>query len=413
MAIKKGFSFVTVGQSLIKRDISAYNDQAFRDCIEIIQAGDVSFTNLETTIKGTHGGWPTKASYVGASDPVVLDNLKSIGFDMLSLANNHAFDLGPPGVLSAMEETERRGFCFAGVGHDLTDASKPGFADMDIGRVALVAVDGGPCPPYCHAMDATEKVASRPGLNPLKVNSDILLSPDEYQTMRNIHSEMGHDQFWNTRRTGKVGRHGGISEDNVDFFGVRFAEGDEHKLRGTMDADDLARIENSIHDAQKDADFVVVYLHHHHWEANWENVPAWHQDFAHACIDAGANAYVSHGVPILLGLEIYNRSPIFYSLGNFIFHSFNPPGWFHDDTWCSVIASCDFGADGKLNGIRIDPIAIGGTAALAAGDFEYREVPHLVRDAKGMETLERYARVSREFGTTIEINDSAGLVRVA
>ena len=142
MAGKRDFSFVTVGQSLIKRDISAYKDQAFWDCVNIVRAGDVSFTNLEATIKGAHGGWPTKASYVGVAEPVVLDNLKEFGFNMLSLANNHAFDLGPPGVLSAMEETEKRGFCYAGLGRDLTHASKAGFGDLDMGRVALIAVDG-------------------------------------------------------------------------------------------------------------------------------------------------------------------------------------------------------------------------------------------------------------------------------
>ena len=413
MAIKKDFSFVTVGQSLIKRDIRGYSDPAFRACVDIIQAGDVSFTNLEATIQGAHGGWPTKDSYVGVADPLVLDNLKEFGFDMLSLANNHAFDLGPPGVLSAMEETEARGFCYAGLGRDLTSASKAGFGDMDVGRVALIAVDGGPCPPYCRAKDASEKVAARPGLNPLKVNSTISLSPDEYQAMRKIHDELGHARLWTNRRTGGPSRHGGLYDEYVDFFGVRLDEGDEHKLVGTMDEEDLARIVNSIREAKKEADFVVVYLHHHHWEAEWEDVPTWHQDFAHACIDAGANAYVSHGVPMLLGLEVYKRAPIFYSLGNFIFHSFNPKGWFHDDTWCSVIASCDFGTDGKLNGVRIDPIVVGGAAALAAGDFENREAPHLARDAKGQETLERYARVSKNFGTNIEIKDGAGLVRVA
>ena len=412
MAGKRDFSFVTVGQSLIKRDISAYKDQAFWDCVNIVRAGDVSFTNLEATIKGAHGGWPTKASYVGVAEPVVLDNLKEFGFNMLSLANNHAFDLGPPGVLSAMEETEKRGFCYAGLGHDLTHASKAGFGDLDMGRVALIAVDGGPCPSYCHAKDASEKVASRPGLNFLKVTEEIVLHPDEYGAMRKIHDELGHQRLWTNRRIGGPSRHGGLYDDHVDFYGVRMAKGDEHKLRGVMDPDDLTRITGSIEDAKKESDFVVVYLHHHHWEAEWADVPDWHRDFAHACIDAGAHAYVSHGVPILLGLEIYKRSPIFYSLGNFIFHSYNPTGWFHTDAWCSVIATCNFSASGKLKKVHLDPVCIGGSAALVAEDFSYREAPHLSRDAKGIETLERYARVSAKLGTKIEIKDAAAFVAV-
>lgn len=410
MAASRDFSFVTVGQSLIKRDLRAYDDPAFRDCVDIIRAGDVAFTNLEATIKGAHGGWPTKASYVGVAEPLVLDNLKEFGFDMLSLANNHAFDLGPPGVLSTMEEAARRGFCAAGLGRDLAEASEPGYGDLEFGRVALVAIDGGPCPPYCHAKDADAKVAARPGLNFLRVASEITLLPGEYAAMRKIHDELGHQRLWTNRRTGGPSRHGGLYDDYVDFYGVRLAEDERHRLRGVIDQDDLARIEGSIAQAREAADFVVVYLHHHHWEAEWEDVPDWHQSFAHACIDAGAKAYVSHGVPILLGLEIYKRAPIFYSLGNFIFHSFNPTGWFHDDAWCSVIATCDFDAGGALKEVRLDPISIGGAAALAAGNFEQREAPHLARDDKGLETLERYRRVSSEFGTEIEIADFAGKI---
>ncbi|HAA92428.1 MAG TPA: capsule biosynthesis protein CapA [Rhodospirillaceae bacterium] len=413
MTANRDFSFVTVGQSLIKRDLRSYENPAFWECVEILRAGDVSFTNLEATIKGAHGGWPTKATYVGTAEALVLDNLKEFGFDMLSLANNHAFDLGPPGVLSTMEETAARGFCFAGLGRDLSHAAEPGFGELEMGKVALVAIDAGPCPPYCHAKDADEKVAARPGLNFLRVASEITLLPEQYAAMRGIHDELGHQRLWTNRRTGGPSRHGGLYDDYVDFYGVRLAEGDGHHLRGVIDEDDLARIEASIEKARAAADFVVVYLHHHHWEAEWEDVPDWHRRFAHACIDAGAHAYVSHGVPILLGLEIYKKAPIFYSLGNFIFHSFAPTGWFHDDVWCSVIASCDFAADGVLKGVRIDPIAIGGSEALAAGDFEHREAPHLARDDKGTETLERYKRVSAEFGTDIVIADYAGTVTVA
>ncbi|MER8923834.1 CapA family protein [Mesorhizobium sp. M0802] len=38
------------------------------------------------------------------------------------------------------------------------------------------------------------------------------------------------------------------------------------------------------------------------------------------CIDAGANLFVSHGAPVLQAVEIYNGAPIFYGLGNFLFH---------------------------------------------------------------------------------------------
>ena len=42
------------------------------------------------------------------------------------------------------------------------------------------------------------------------------------------------------------------------------------------------------------------------------------EDFAHFCIDCGANAVVGHGPHLLRPIEVYKDSPIFYSLGDFI-----------------------------------------------------------------------------------------------
>ena len=41
------------------------------------------------------------------------------------------------------------------------------------------------------------------------------------------------------------------------------------------------------------------------------------QDFAHHCIDMGANAIVGHGPHLLRPIEVYKDCPIFYSLGDF------------------------------------------------------------------------------------------------
>src|SRR5262245_54103462 len=54
-------------------------------------------------------------------------------------------------------------------------------------------------------------------------------------------------------------------------------------------------------------------------------VPAdWLKKWTHEEIDAGADIIVMHGVPLVHGVEIYHKRPIFYDLGNFIFNV--PPG---------------------------------------------------------------------------------------
>lgn len=69
------------------------------------------------------------------------------------------------------------------------------------------------------------------------------------------------------------------------------------------------------------ADYVFVYHHDHYWAPDWQDTPEWKKQWRRACIDAGATAFISHGVPVIHGIEIYRDRPIFHGLGNFIFHT--------------------------------------------------------------------------------------------
>ncbi len=101
--------------------------------------------------------------------PCCLDALKAVGFNALSLSNNHAFDLGPGGILSTLEEVRKRGFLHAGIGADEVDASQPGILDTDKGRVALVSMDASPQPDHFYAGEG------RPGINRQRVTETLKL----------------------------------------------------------------------------------------------------------------------------------------------------------------------------------------------------------------------------------------------
>jgi len=414
----QGVSIAAVGQAAIKREVRGNPEPGFWAIRDLLKGADIAFTNLEATIQGAYGGWPTKAGYVGISPPYVLDALKELGFNVLSLANNHSFDLGPNGVLSAIEETERRGFIHGGLGRDLASASRAGQGTIDGRRVALIAIDGGPAPEAALAKDATEKVAARPGLNHQRIQPSFSVTPDELGMLKRIKDELGHERMVSRFRSLNSKNSKGsflevvdVANDELNFYGMRFQVGDRHERAGRLNPDDLQRNLAAIGEARKTADVVIVYLHHHHWEADWEAIPAWTKQFAHACIDAGADIYVSHGVPMLLGIEVYRHKPIFYSLGNFIFHSFNPTTWFHDNVWRSVVATSRFDGDGKVSEIQLDPIVVGGEAALAAKDFSNREVPVLASPAYGTEVLSHLGKLSAEFGTKIAIDNGRGFIR--
>lgn len=403
---RSDLSFVAVGQSLIKRDTRNRSEPAFLQVARLVDQADLAFTNLEATIKGSQGGWPTKGAYLGTAEPVVLDALKVLGFNMLSLSNNHAFDLGPNGVLSTLEEVGKRGFCAAGLGADQSAAARPGYLDTEVGPVALVAIDGGPSGDSYRAKDADNKAPSRPGVNALRVAQEFHVGRDELEMLRRLQDELGHQ-----RLRGHY-RHGGGKDtaESVDFYGLRFRLGEKHQRRGVPDEQDLERHLAAVAEAAGRAGFVVVYLHHHHWEAVWEDVSDWERAFARACIDAGANAYVSHGVPLLQPIEIYRNRPIFYSLGNFLFQSARAEEWHHDEIWRSVVATCRFGTDGNLRDMTLDPIVIGGEAKLAAKDFVGREVPWRANAESSEHILTRLAGLSAKEGTRIEIRGDRGLI---
>ncbi|MFD0681370.1 MULTISPECIES: CapA family protein [unclassified Paenibacillus] len=356
--MRKSFTFAATGQALIKRDLRPYmRSDRLAKVIQTIKQADFSFTNFEGTIKGSYGGWPTKNKAVAASPPHVLDSLAEMGFNMLSLCNNHAFDLGPGGILSTLEQSTGKAFLHAGIGTDRNDAAKPRYKETSLGRVALIAADCGPQPEYAYAFDGNDLISSRPG------NNRLLVQRNE----------------------------AGQLEPNPE---------------------DATRHLSMITEAAVEAEFVVVYLHSHHWEPVMEITPDWIQQYAKACIDAGANAIVCHGTPLLQGVEIYKQRPIFYGLGNFIFHTYQPARWMGQigmKAWQSVIAMCCFDVDGNLTELQFESILVGGNPEeLAYGRYTCLDAPSLADAKQGEEILGHLARLSRPFQTSIYMEQGVG-----
>ncbi|WP_180162306.1 CapA family protein, partial [Sinorhizobium medicae] len=186
------FTLALTGQSLIKHDIRDIRTPAFQDVQSLLRQADLSFTNFEGTILGRHGGWPLKGSFFGCSDPAVLDALGAIGFQALSLSNNHAFDLGPSGVLSTLEEVEKRGFLHAGLGRNAREVSRASIATINQRSIALVAMDGGPGPDFMYAADADENRPERPGVNRLRLSQVLEVDDVAFEQIRAVRDKIGY-----------------------------------------------------------------------------------------------------------------------------------------------------------------------------------------------------------------------------
>ena len=105
---------------------------------------------------------------------------------------------------------------------------------------------------------------------------------------------------------------------------MKFVEGTTSRFVRKINKRDMERVEKAIYEAQLQADYVIVSIHSHQLSGDKkENTSDFLEEFAHRCIDLGANAIVGHGPHLLRPIEVYKDSPIFYSLGDFIIQLYN------------------------------------------------------------------------------------------
>jgi poly-gamma-glutamate synthesis protein (capsule biosynthesis protein) len=407
------FTLAVTGQSLIKFDIRANRTPAFQEVQALIHRADLAFTNFEGTILGSHGGWPLKGSFFGCSDPVVLDALKAAGFGALSLSNNHAFDLGPSGVLSTLEEVGKRGFLHAGLGRNQFEAAQAGTGTIGGRRVAIVAMDGGPGPDFMYAANADIGRPERPGVNRLRLSQIIKVDDAAFGQLRSIRESVGYTAIDLTNDSQPDDPSHVDQHEEIGIARAIFKRSDSFGRSVKVDEYDLVRNLEAIAAAAGDGCLVIAYLHHHHWASDWYQVPDWVSALARQCIDAGAAMFASHGAPVLQPVEIYRRRPIFYSLGNFIFHVRSEKStWRAPEVWESVVGMCSYGQDNTLNDIRFYPIMIGGEDGLKDHLLESRLVPHLTTGGSAERTLGRFKQQSANFGSQIELDNGVGILRV-
>ena len=347
--------------------------------IQSLMKGDVKFTNFEATIaeKGE-----TVAEGGGfLAPPEALDALTTCGFNLLALSNNHAFDLGPTGVQNTLRETSSRQILHAGTGQNVDEAVAPSYLHTSKGILALVALASGMIQPGGNA------TANRPGVDELRI-------------------KMGDKQ-----------------NEAMD----ELPDG----MQNQPNEEDAQRILQSIRNARQHADLVMVY-HHNHVFSNKsfitmfdEGLPErlapndWVKKWARREIDAGADIVVMHGAPILHGVEIYHRKPIFYDLGNFIYNL--PPEIRNIDepiAWESVVAYVQFQGR-NLQSITLQPIVMNDVGQGVPDphnrytDNQYLRTRGLPSPATGLKaryTLQRVVEASKPFGTEMKLNGDTATV---
>jgi len=388
----QAFRLALTGQALIEQPVDAGAPAAARLMAEL-SGVDLAAANFEGTL-GAPNAWPVKMKTLHVAVPEALDSLRRLGINAVGLANNHAFDLGQPGVMATRAGALAAGFAVAGSGADITDASAPAIVMAGTSRIALLAFDLGP------QQDMVYAGAARPGINPLRIRKALVLPQDDLDRFIAISQACGHAE--RMARRVKVGYSDAASAGAMDFFGIEVRAGKDVAESRHPDAQDLARALTSVRAATANTELVVVSLHNHHWEVDWAAAPAWMEDLCKQLVDAGADVVFCHGSPVLQGMGFHRGRPIFYGLGNFIFHTARAPRYDTNgiDVWRSAVARMNFDGARKLQSLRILPIRVGlpldktpGAASPAA--------PELLEGAEADEVIARFLARSALDGASV------------
>jgi poly-gamma-glutamate synthesis protein (capsule biosynthesis protein) len=391
-AQSRAITIVLTGQSMIRSDLRTAKPAAVA-VIKGLLDGDVIFTNLEAAV--AEPGETTQEGRGFLTPPDALDALSAMGFNLLALSGNHAFDLQGTGIRNTLHELDRRKIAHAGTGNTIAEAAAPVYFQTPKGTIALVASASG--------LIATggRATADRPGVNELRV---------------------------------EAGDHENEATD--DLPGAP---------SNTPNPEDSRRVLQSIREARQRADVVIVYQHNHVFGNRsfstifTEGMPErlgpnpWLTKWTHDEIDAGADIVVMHGAPLLHGVEVYRGRPIFYDLGNFIYNV--PPTLTYIDepmAWESVVATVEIEAGSRsspqlpeqrsVKSISLRPLVLNNIGdgqpdvhdAHASNQFLHtRGLPAAATGARAGYILERVSEASKPFGTTMVIKGESATVAVA
>jgi poly-gamma-glutamate capsule biosynthesis protein CapA/YwtB (metallophosphatase superfamily) len=425
-SVADGFTVAAVGDCIIARPVS--QTPGFSPIGKIIRDADVAFGNFEgTALDLTRTPAIPQAEFGGVwiiGTPAVAKDLKSIGFDVMSRANNHATDWGLEGMRQTSRTLDEAGIVHGGVGEDRPSARGARYFDTDKGRVALISF-ASTFTPLSRSAPPAGQAPGRPGVNALRTTRYAFVSADELRMLRQLRDDQPQ---------GSVRPPEKEAPDELELFGVRYKTADHRGFSYTMDPVDEREIVKSIRSAKQLSDFVIVTIHAHE-PGNWSEIPA---DFlpklAHEAIDAGADEFIGHGPHQVRGIEIYRGKPIFYSLGNFIFQLdlLEPVGsdlyeqykmdgaqttdaefnamWnqliFGGEVWYQSVVTTTRFDKGRVSEIQLRPVDL--NYATRGAD---RGVPRPAGADVARIILERMQRLSQPFGTRIAIDGGVGVIR--
>lgn len=371
---------VLAGQALVKKDPRLRWDDPFGTLRPIVERADVAFTNFEMAVMSDedHCGLPLDyevslgtprlppESRPGNSGgphavaPSVMEFLATLGFDLMSLANNHAWDLGDCGVAATRAAAEANGITYAGTGPGVEAATAPGFITVGDFTIALIAA----------TTSHDERAAIHDAVNGVWT---------------------GWQEDWDRNVTAV--RDAAARADFVIYY--------QHFQ---IDVDEFSDL--SPGESTGDG---------HIWV---DDVEAWQTAFARAVLDAGASIYVGHGHRAFDGIEVYKGKPLLRQLGGLAYQGLNPKIGAYEEhrPWEGLIAELTI-RGGTVERIEFTPLDLdeGETYRPDYGDVEFLSRRGLAQVATGPladSILLRFRDLSARYGTALTIADGRAVLTI-
>ena len=321
-----------------------------------LRAADVAIGDFEIPL--TRRGEPMEKLLTIRADPEVAADLPALGFDVMTLANNHCVDYGWQGLQDTMSALEGAGVRPVGAGATLSDAVRPVVVERRSMRVGVLAFS-------CLLPTGMAAADNRPGIAPIHVETSYEIDP--YYQME----EPGDPRVVNVRT----------------------------RVRDQ----DRAFAEECIRRCQNEVDFLVVSIH---WGfGSGELLADYQQPLGRALIDAGADVVHGHHPHAIHPIEFYHGKAILYGsgtlLGQQVFLDASPQV---KELWAemspdSYVACLDVEPGGRY-AVRVIPTSM-----------NTERLPELATGEAFNRVQERLGRLSARHGVAVNVVD--GELRVA
>jgi len=239
--------------------VASMGSGLFASIAPYFEKSDFGFVNLESplTTGGDPQGWK---DVVIKGNPALAPAMAKSGINVVTMANNHAGDMGDSGLLDSIKYCENNDIAVVGAGRNLKEAQAGVVLKSDGGASAVTSAGG------------TTRAARTAFLG----FSDVL--PVGYPA---------------------TSTSPGTSPGRADLNAVK----------------------KNIRAAAERADYVVVGWH---WNFEYKRAPSYLESSeGKAAVDAGADLVIAHHPHLLDGVQAYHGGLIVYSLGNLVFGGFS------------------------------------------------------------------------------------------